>query len=66
MGLLIKVWGNDGLGTARLMPVEVDGWPVIQRIDGIAVTDADVQRWLAMLAMLALRPFRSSPACLDN
>jgi AbrB family looped-hinge helix DNA binding protein len=25
--------------------VEVDGWPVIQRVDGMATTDVDVQRW---------------------
>ena len=25
--------------------VDVDGWPVIERVDGSAVTDADVQRW---------------------
>jgi AbrB family looped-hinge helix DNA binding protein len=25
--------------------VESDGWPVIERVDGITVTDADVQRW---------------------
>ena len=37
----------------RLVPVrsrgrrvaEVDGWPVIERGDGPAITDADVQRW---------------------
>lgn len=23
----------------------VDGWPVIQRVDGTTITDADVQRW---------------------
>lgn len=25
--------------------VEVDGWPVLQRIEGYSVTDSDVQRW---------------------
>ncbi len=25
--------------------VEVDGWPVIERVDGVTTTDADVQRW---------------------
>jgi len=25
--------------------VEVDGWPVIERGDAPAITDADVQRW---------------------
>lgn len=25
--------------------VEVDGWPVIERVDGHTTTDADVQRW---------------------
>lgn len=25
--------------------VEVDGWPVIERGDNPAITDADVQRW---------------------
>jgi len=25
--------------------VEVDGWPVIERGDTTAITDADVQRW---------------------
>ena len=25
--------------------VEVDGWPVIEAIRGLTVTDADVQRW---------------------
>ncbi|MDO5676263.1 MAG: AbrB/MazE/SpoVT family DNA-binding domain-containing protein [Propionibacteriaceae bacterium] len=25
--------------------VEVDGWPVIEAVPGLSVTDADVQRW---------------------
>lgn len=25
--------------------VEVDGWPVIEAVRGMTVTDADVQRW---------------------
>ncbi len=25
--------------------VEVDGWPVIEAVRGLTVTDADVQRW---------------------
>ena len=25
--------------------VDVDGWPVIQSVEGIATTDADVQGW---------------------
>ncbi|GAB95800.1 hypothetical protein KILIM_026_00710 [Kineosphaera limosa NBRC 100340] len=25
--------------------VDVDGWPVIEAVRGVAVTDADVQRW---------------------
>lgn len=25
--------------------VEVDGWPVLQLVDGAVVTDADVQQW---------------------
>jgi AbrB family looped-hinge helix DNA binding protein len=25
--------------------VDDDGWPVIERVDGVAITDADVQRW---------------------
>jgi AbrB family looped-hinge helix DNA binding protein len=25
--------------------VDIDGWPVIERVDGVTVTDADVQRW---------------------
>ena len=25
--------------------VAVDGWPVIERVDGMTITDADVQRW---------------------
>lgn len=37
----------------RLLPVrprtrqvvEVDGWPVIEAIEGARITDADVQRW---------------------
>lgn len=24
---------------------EVDGWPVLARVDGMTTTDADVQRW---------------------
>jgi AbrB family looped-hinge helix DNA binding protein len=24
---------------------EVDGWPVLERVEGITTTDADVQRW---------------------
>jgi AbrB family looped-hinge helix DNA binding protein len=37
----------------RLLPVrprsrrvvEVDGWPVIEAVEGATITDADVQRW---------------------
>jgi len=25
--------------------IAVDGWPVIERVDGMTITDADVQRW---------------------
>lgn len=25
--------------------VEIDGWPVIERVEGHTITDADVQRW---------------------
>jgi AbrB family looped-hinge helix DNA binding protein len=25
--------------------VDVDGWPVIERVDSMTITDADVQRW---------------------
>ena len=25
--------------------IDVDGWPVIERVDGMTITDADVQRW---------------------
>jgi AbrB family looped-hinge helix DNA binding protein len=25
--------------------VDIDGWPVIERVDGHSATDADVQRW---------------------
>jgi hypothetical protein len=25
--------------------VDDDGWPVIERVGGITITDADVQRW---------------------
>lgn len=25
--------------------VEVDGWPVLEAVRGVSVTDADVQRW---------------------
>ncbi len=25
--------------------VDEDGWPVIDRADGVSITDADVQRW---------------------
>lgn len=25
--------------------VEVDGWPVLEAVPGLGVTDADVQRW---------------------
>ncbi len=25
--------------------VEMDGWPVIQRVEGLTTTDSDVQRW---------------------
>lgn len=25
--------------------VEIDGWPSIERVDGMTLTDADVQRW---------------------
>ncbi len=25
--------------------VAVDGWPVIERVDAMTITDADVQRW---------------------
>ncbi|CAN5503466.1 hypothetical protein BH24ACT5_BH24ACT5_12600 [soil metagenome] len=31
--------------TASRRVVVVDGWPVIQRVDGTTITDADVQRW---------------------
>lgn len=39
--------------TIRLLPVrprsrrvvEVDGWPVIEAVEGATITDADVQRW---------------------
>ena len=29
----------------RRQVVEVDGWPVLQPVPGLTVTDADVQRW---------------------
>ncbi len=40
-------------GDLRLSPVrqrgrrivELDGWPVLEAVDGVAVTDADVTRW---------------------
>lgn len=40
-------------GDLRLSPVrqrgrrivELDGWPVLEAVEGIAVTDADVTRW---------------------
>lgn len=41
---------GDGLlltpvrGPARRI-VEIDGWPVIEAVRGLTVTDADVQRW---------------------
>jgi AbrB family looped-hinge helix DNA binding protein len=25
--------------------VEVDGWPVIEAVEGLSITDSDVQRW---------------------
>ncbi len=25
--------------------IEIDGWPVIEAVRGLTVTDADVQRW---------------------
>jgi AbrB family looped-hinge helix DNA binding protein len=25
--------------------IEVDGWPVLEALDGASITDADVQRW---------------------
>jgi AbrB family looped-hinge helix DNA binding protein len=25
--------------------VDVDGWPSLERVEGLAITDADVQRW---------------------
>lgn len=25
--------------------IDDDGWPVIERVEGAAITDADVQRW---------------------
>lgn len=25
--------------------VEVDGWPVLARVEGLSITDSDVQRW---------------------
>ena len=27
------------------MIVEIDNWPVLERVEGITSTDADVQRW---------------------
>lgn len=31
-------------GRGRVV-IDDDGWPVIERVDGVAITDADVQRW---------------------
>lgn len=31
-------------GRGRVV-VDEDGWPVIERVSGLTVTDADVQRW---------------------
>lgn len=25
--------------------VEVDGWPVLERVQGLSISDSDVQRW---------------------
>lgn len=38
---------RDGLGADAEVEVEVEveGWPVIERGDGPAISDADVQRW---------------------
>ena len=36
---------RDRLGADAKVEVEVDGWPVIERGEGPAITDADVQRW---------------------
>lgn len=47
--LEITVEGNALLLTPTRRPgrriVEIDGWPVIEAIRGLTVTDADVQRW---------------------
>lgn len=47
--LEVTIEGRD----LRLSPVrrrgraiiEVDGWPVIEPVDGVSVSDGDVQRW---------------------
>lgn len=31
--------------TAGRRVVEVDGWPVLEAVDGLSTTDNDVQRW---------------------
>lgn len=31
-------------GRSRVI-TEVDGWPALERIEGVLTTDADVQRW---------------------
>lgn len=45
----VTVTGDGLLLTPLRRPgrriVEVDGWPVIEAVRGVTVTDADVQRW---------------------
>ncbi len=47
--LEVTVTGDGLLLTPLRRPgrriVEVDGWPVIEALPGVSVTDADVQRW---------------------
>ena len=47
--LELSVEGDGVVLRPRRVPgrrvVEVDGWPVIEAVPGLTVTDADVQRW---------------------
>lgn len=47
--LELSVEGDSLRFTPRRAPgrriVEIDGWPVIEAVRGVSITDADVQRW---------------------